>query len=68
MYKRQVIVTAANTLAIYVDSKIYGYYTFAYVFGDTLWRFVSSLVTAAVYTAVSVILMNALKSEIKKIN
>ncbi len=67
-FASSIIVTAANTLAIYVDSKIYGYYTFVYVFGDTLWRFISSLATAAVYTVVSVILMKALKSEIKKLD
>ena len=51
--RRQIIVTvilaelliwALNTVAIYVDSKIYGYYTFAYVFGALLIRFVIALV------------------------
>lgn len=62
-----VLVTAANTLAIYADSKINGYYSFVFVFGDTAWRFVSSIATAIVYTAVSTIIMSALKNEIKKI-
>lgn len=46
------LVTAFNTLAIYVDSVVYGYYSFAYVFGDTVWRLISSVLTAVIYIAV----------------
>lgn len=46
------VTTAANTLVIYIDSVLYGYYSFAYVFGDAVIRIISSVVTAAVLATV----------------
>lgn len=40
------VVTLLNTGAIYLDSVIYGYYTYAYVFGKVGIRIVSGAVTA----------------------
>ncbi len=30
----EIVITAINTVAMYIDSKIYGYYSFAYIFGS----------------------------------
>ena len=35
-----------NTLALYVDSKLFGYYTYAMVFGVLLIRIISSVITS----------------------
>lgn len=40
------LVTVANTAVMYLDSVIHGYYTFAYVFGATAFRLLSSVLTA----------------------
>jgi ECF transporter S component (folate family) len=40
------IVTALNTAAMYIDSKIYGYYSFAYVFGGILPRIIAGIIVA----------------------
>lgn len=36
----ELLILLLNTVAIYADSKIYGYYSFAFVFGSLLIRFV----------------------------
>lgn len=43
-------VTAINTLAMYVDSKMYGYYSFAYVFGSLLLRIAAGIITAIAFS------------------
>ena len=43
-----VIVTALNTGAMYLDSVINGYYTYAYVFGGIVTRVIAGLATALV--------------------
>ena len=43
------IVTAMNTAAMYIDSKIYGYYSWMYVFGALTVRLVTAAVTSFVY-------------------
>lgn len=40
------VVTVLNTGAIYLDSEIYGYYSYAYVFGKVGIRIVSGVITA----------------------
>ena len=52
------IVTALNTAAMYIDSKIYGYYSFAYVFGGILPRIIAGIIIAFIFAA---ILPNILK-------
>jgi len=59
-------VTAFNTLAIFVDSKIYGYYSFDVVFGMTMFRVISSVLTAVVYILVLMPILNALKDKMKR--
>lgn len=46
------VVTLLNTGAIYLDSVIYGYYTYAYVFGKVGIRIVSGAVTAVAWLSV----------------
>lgn len=41
-----VLSSLLNTLALYVDSKLFGYYTYAMVFGVLLIRIISSVVTS----------------------
>lgn len=55
------IVTAFNTLAIYVDSKVYGYYSLTVVFGATAFRLISSVLTSACYVALLIPINKALK-------
>lgn len=43
------VVTALNTVAMYVDSKLYGYYSWAYVFGALAFRYLSAVLTSVVY-------------------
>lgn len=45
-------VTVLNTLIMYIDSKIYGYYSFAYVFGGILPRVISGVIIAFVFGAI----------------
>ena len=53
--------TLCNTAAIWMDSVIYGYYTFLLVFGDALLRFATGMVTAVVITTVAIPLVHLLR-------
>ena len=50
-----------NTLVIYADSKIYGYYSYAYVFGSFVLRAGICAAKAVLYTAVLPTLLSALR-------
>ena len=54
-----VITTLANTAVIWLDSVIYGYYTFAIVFGSAVIRFITGIV-AAVLVATAAMPLTAL--------
>lgn len=56
-----VITTAANTAVIWLDSVIYGYYTFALVFGSAVVRFITGIVTAVLLTTVAGPLVSLLR-------
>ena len=56
-----VITTFCNTVGIWIDSVIYGYYTFAYVFGDALIRFITGMVAAVVIATVAIPLIHLLR-------
>ena len=43
------LIFAVNTVVIYLDSKIYGYYSFAYVFGAFGVRFILCIVQSVVF-------------------
>lgn len=42
-------VTALNTAAMYLDSKIWGYYSYAYVFGKIIPRIISGIIIAVIF-------------------
>lgn len=53
-----ILTTTINTFVIWADSKIMGYYSYAYVFGATVQRFITGIVTAI---AVSLIIITIIK-------
>lgn len=55
--------TAVNTLVMYLDSVIMGYYSFAYVFGSAVIRIGSGLLTAVVVATVAVPLVRVLRRQ-----
>lgn len=59
-------VTSINTLVIYLDSIIYHYYSFAYVFGATAFRFLSSILTAIAYALLVPLVMKPLQKLLNK--
>lgn len=46
------LVTALNTLAIYIDSKVFGYYSFAYVFGSIVIKIITGIILAIIYSLI----------------
>ena len=46
------LVTALNTLVMYIDSVVNGYYSYAYVFGGLVTRVVSGVLTALVLSVI----------------
>lgn len=44
--------TAMNTAAMYIDSKLLGYYSYAYVFGALAARLVSGLITSVIFSLI----------------
>lgn len=46
------LVTVLNTFAMYADSKIFGYYSRAYVFGALALRILTGVLTALVFAAI----------------
>ena len=46
------LVTILNTVAIYIDSKVFGYYTFAYVFGSIIFKFIAGIILAIIYSII----------------
>ncbi len=46
------ILTIFNTLALFVDSKIFGYYSLPFVFGSLLMRIATAIVSGIIYTLV----------------
>lgn len=58
------VVTALNTLIMYIDSKIYGYYSYAYVFGGILPRIVAGIIIAFVFGSI----LPPILKQVKKAN
>ena len=55
------VVTTLNTAAIYLHSIIWDYYTFAYVFGNILVRYVTGVITAVILVVVTPELIRLLR-------
>ncbi len=58
-----VLTTVLNTLALLVDSRIGGYYSYQMVFGSLIWRFLTGMVLALLYAAVLPALVSALRRQ-----
>lgn len=61
----ELVVTILNTDVMYIDSKIYGYYSFVYIFGTIVPRFAICIGKGVVYGAVLHPLMETVKKAIK---
>lgn len=59
VYMGCILIFLLNTLVMYVDSKVYGYYSFVYIFGTFGLRTLICFAKAAVFTAVLPVLLNA---------
>lgn len=55
------IVTALNTGVMYIDSRIFGYYSWAYVFGAVIPRAAAGILTAAAFAAILPSLVRVLR-------
>ena len=55
------IVTLLNTVTLYVDSKMFGYYTKELVFGSLIYRILSSLIICILYIVVCPSIVRALR-------
>ena len=58
-----VVRSAGNTLVIWADSVIYGYYSFAIVFGAAALRFVTGIVAAVLVATVTMPLVRILRKQ-----
>ena len=56
-----VIVSCLNTFTLYVDSKMFGYYSYAMVFGSFVLRIITGLVATTAMSAMTVPLVTAMR-------
>ena len=56
------LITLLNTIVIYIDAKIMGYYSFVYVFSSFVLRILTSIVVGVVYACVIPIMIRIIKS------
>jgi ECF transporter S component (folate family) len=62
----ELLITVLNTVVMYVDSKIYGYYSFVYIFGSLGLRLVICLVKACVFGALLPALIDSIRRLLHK--
>lgn len=55
------LITVLNTIVIYVDSKIMGYYSFVLVFGSFIIRMLTSVVLGIVYSCIIPLMIKIIK-------
>jgi len=60
------VVTAVNTVVMYLDAKIYGYYTFVGVFGAVIPRIISGVITAFILGALLPHIVKPLRKFLEK--
>ena len=60
------LVTSLNLLALYVDSKLYGYYSKALVFSNLLLKIIAGVILAIIYSSVLPKLIDFLKKKLNK--
>lgn len=58
----ELAITLLNTVALYVDSKLYGYYSAAFVFGTLVARLIVCIVKSVAYSAFLPALIKPLRS------
>ena len=57
----ELIISVINTVSLYIDSRIYGYYNPVYIFGSIPPRFIICFIKAAVFAAVLPAVIHAVK-------
>ena len=50
------LVTTINTVVMYIDSVIYNYYSYAYIFGALTYRYIAGILTAIIYSVLTPII------------
>ena len=59
-----IMILILNTLVMYIDSKIFGYYNPVYIFGATVPRIIVCIAKAAAFSALLPVLIKAVKKEL----
>ena len=59
----ELLITALNTVVLYIDSKLYGYYSAAFIFGSLALRIVICVVKALAYSFALPPLLHALRKD-----
>ncbi len=59
MFTMSIMIFVLNTLVLYIDSKVYGYYSAVFIFGSMVPRVLICLAKAAVFTAIMPPLLRA---------
>ena len=62
-----IITTLLNTGVMYIDAKMYGYYTPIYLWGDFILRLITGIITAAIVNFIIYLCWNPIKPIIKNI-
>lgn len=60
-----IMVTLLNTLALYVDSRIFGYYSYTFVFGLLVPKFIAGVILSVVFALIIPTLLRHIKKNIK---
>ena len=61
----QLLITALNTLALYVDSRLFGYYTPGFILGPLPLRLLLAAAQAAAFTTVMPALLRAARRTLR---
>lgn len=61
IYCINIVITILNTFALYIDSKIFGYYNDYLIFGSIFMRIVNVFIISFIYTLVIPLLIKTLK-------
>lgn len=61
----EIIITTLNTIVMYIDAKIKGYYTFSYVFGNIFIRYFIGIIKAGVISLLMKQLVDRLNKFVK---
>ncbi len=60
------LVTTLNLMALYVDSKLYGYYSYALVFGNLVFKIAVGIILAFIYSMALPKLLGFLKKQLNR--